>query len=64
MANVSIFKATMDHMGLISRNSDDGYINLAEPIILATETSQKYNTHLGEAMKADECEYFMKAMVK
>ena len=28
LKNVSIFKATVDHMDLISRNSDDGYINL------------------------------------
>ena len=31
LANVSIFKATMDHMDLISHNSDDGSINLSYP---------------------------------
>ena len=40
-------------MDLISLNSDDGSINLAEPIILTSETSQKDNLHFGEAMKAD-----------
>ena len=64
LANVSIFKATMDHMDLISCNSDDGSINLVDPIILAAETSQRYNLHLGEAMKANNREYFMKAMEK
>ena len=39
IGNVSIFKSTMDHMDLISRNSDDGSIKLAYPIILAVETS-------------------------
>ena len=51
-------------MDLISRNSDDGSINLAEPRILAAETSHKDNIHLGEVMKADDCEDFMKAMGK
>ena len=64
LANVSIFKVTMDHMDLISRNYDDGSINLADPIILSSETSQKDNTHLGKAMKADDSEDFMKAMEK
>ena len=50
----------MDHMDLISRNFDDGSVNLVDPIILAAETSQKVNLHLGEAIKADDCEYFMK----
>ena len=54
----------MDHMDMISCNSDDGYINLADPIILEAETSQKDNLHLGEAMKADDCEYFMTVMEK
>ena len=54
----------MDHIDLISRNSDDGSINLGDPRILAAETSQKDNTHFGKAMKADDCEDFMKAMGK
>ena len=54
----------MDHMYLTSRNSDDGYINLADTITLAAENSQKDNLHLGEAMKADDCEDFMKATEK
>ena len=52
----------MVHMDLINRNSDDGSINLSDPIIISAETSQKYNLRLGEAMKADDCEDFMKAM--
>ena len=64
MANVSIFKATMDHMDLISRNSDEGYINLEDPIILAAETSQKDNLHLVKAIKADDREDFMTVMGK
>ena len=51
-------------MDLISSNSDDGYINLTYPRIFAAETSQKDNIHLGEAMKTDDREYFMKAMEK
>ena len=51
-------------MDLISRNSDDGSINLADPRIIAAETSQKDNLHLGKAMKADDREDFMKAMEK
>ena len=47
LANVSIFKATIDHMDMISSKSDDGSINLSEPRILAAETSHKYNLHLG-----------------
>ena len=62
--NVSIFKATMDHMDLITRNSDDGSINLAYPRILAAESSQKDNLHLGKAMKADNREDFMKSTGK
>ena len=49
----------MDHMDLISRNSDDGSINLADPRILTAETSQKDNLHLGKAMKSDDREDFM-----
>ena len=61
LENVLIFKATMYHMNLISRNSDDGFINLEDPRVLAEETSQKDNLHLGKAMKADNCEDFMRA---
>ena len=64
LENVSIFKATMYHKDMISHNSDDGSINLAHSIILAAETSQKDNLHLGEEMKADDCEYFMTVMDK
>ena len=51
-------------MDIISRNSDDGSINLAEPRTLSAETPQKDSTHLGKAMKADDRENFMKAMEK
>ena len=51
-------------MDLISCNSDDGSINLVDRRILAAETSQKGNLHLGKAMKADDREDFMKAMKK
>ena len=54
----------MDQMDLISRNSDDGSIKLAYSGIIAAETSQKHNPHLGEAMKADDREDFMKATEK
>ena len=54
----------MDHMDLISCNYDDVFINLAYPRILATETSQKDNLHLVEAIKADDREDFMKVMGK
>ena len=54
----------MDHMNLISRNSDEGSINLSDPRILAAVTSQKDHLHLGKAMKADDREYFMKTMEK
>ena len=64
LENVSIFKATMDRMDWISRNSDDGSIYPADPRILAAETSQKDNLHLVEAMKADDCDDFMKATEK
>ena len=51
-------------MDLISRNSDDGSINLAYLRILTAETSQKDNLYLGETMKANDREDFMKAMEK
>ena len=51
-------------MDLISHNSDDGSINLADPRILAAETYQKDNFHLGKAMKSDDREDFMKATEK
>ena len=54
----------MAHMDLISRNSDDGSINLSDPRIIAEETYQKDNLRLGEAIKADDHEDFMKAMGK
>ena len=54
----------MDHMDLISGNSDDGSINFADRRILAAETSQKDNLHLGEAIKADVLEDIMKATGK
>ena len=52
----------MDHMDLISRNYDDGSINLADPRILEAKNSQKDNPHFGKAMKADDREDFMKAI--
>ena len=52
----------MDHIDLISRNSDDISINLSDPNILSGETYQKDNLHLDEAMKANDCEDFMKSM--
>ena len=54
----------MDQMDLISCNSDDGSINLVDPRIIAAETSQKDNPHLGKAMKDDDREDLMKAMEK
>ena len=54
----------MDHMDLISLNCYDGSINLADPIIIAAETSHKDNLHLVKAMIADDCEDFMKAIEK
>ena len=54
----------MDHMDLISRNSGDRYINHSDPIILAAETSQKNNLHLGEAIKSDDRKDFIKAVEK
>ena len=61
---VSIFKTTMDHMDLISLNSDYRSINLVDSRILAAKNSQKYNLHLGKAIKADDSEDFMRAMKK
>ena len=37
LANVSIFKATIDHMDLISRNFDDGSIDITDPRIIASD---------------------------
>ena len=54
----------MDHMDITSHNFDDWYNNLADPIILAAETSQKDNIYFFKATKADDCEDFMKAMEK
>ena len=54
----------MDHMDLISHNFDDGSINLSDPIILAAKHSQKDNLHLGEAIKSNDRENFMKAIGK
>ena len=54
----------MYHMDLISLNSDDVSINFLDPTILAVENSQKDNHHLGKAMKADDCDDFMKALEK
>ena len=51
-------------MDLISCNSDDVSNNLADPRITSSETSQKDNLHLEEAMKSDCCEDFMKSMKK
>ena len=51
-------------MDLISHNFDDESINLADPIIIAAENSQKCNPHLGRSVKAECCEDFMKAMEK
>ena len=54
----------MDHMDLISRKCDDESINIADPIILIAETSQKDNHNLRKAMKTDQSEDFMKAIEK
>ena len=51
-------------MDLISQNFDDGSIKLVDPRIISAETSQKDNLCLGEAMKTNYREYFMKAMGK
>ena len=51
-------------MNLISCNSNYGSIKLEDPRIIAAENSQKYNPHLGEAMKYNDREDIMKAMVK
>ena len=64
MENVSIFKATMDHIYMISRNVYERYINIAYPIIIATESSQKYHLRLVKSMKAGDREDFMKSMEK
>ena len=50
----------MDHMDMISHKFEDPSIDLADPITLAVETSQKDNLHFGEAIKADYHEGFMK----
>ena len=52
----------MEHMNVISCNSDDGFINLADPRILTAETSQKDNLYLVKAIRADDCEDFMIVM--
>ena len=62
LENVSIFKATKDHTDIISRNSDDGSVNLAETTILEAETSQKDDLHLGETMISNDHEDFIKAI--
>ena len=49
---------------MISQNFDDRWINLAYPRILASENRRKYNIHLGEVMKSDDFEDFMKATEK
>ena len=54
----------MYHMDLISHNFDEIPIKLADPIILAAETSQKDNVNFGKAVKYDDREDFMKAMEK
>ena len=54
----------MYHIDSISRSSDDRFINLADPRILAAGTSQKDNLHLVESMKSGYREDFMKAMEK
>ena len=51
-------------MDLISRNSDEGYINLKDPRIISGETYQKYNLHLVKSTKADDCKDFTKEMEK
>ena len=62
LANASIFKANMEQMDLITQTFYDGFNNLADPRPLAAKKYQKYNIHLGEAMKSDYREAFMKAM--
>ena len=61
LTNVSIFKETMDNMDLISWDYNDGYINFADPRILAAKTSQKDDLHFRKAMKSDDRKDFMKA---
>ena len=48
----------------ISHKFYDGPNNLADPSIIAAETSQKDNPHLGKAIKSDNREDFMKVLVK
>ena len=64
LANVSIYKATMDHKDMTSWNLDDGYLDLPDPSIITAETPYKDNIHLGEEMKVDDCENFMKMVKK
>ena len=45
LANVSIFKETMDKMDLISCNYDARFMNFSDPGKLASETYQKDNLH-------------------
>ena len=52
----------MEQMDLITQNVYDGSNNLADPRTLAAKKSLKYNLRLGEAMKSDYRESFMKAM--
>ena len=47
---------------MISHNYDDGSTNILDSRIFEAETSQKDNLHLGEAIKADYSEDFMKAV--
>ena len=49
---------------MISRNVYERYINIAYPIIIATESSQKYHLRLVKSMKAGDREDFMKSMKK
>ena len=51
-------------MDMISHNFYYGYINLADPRIIAAENSQKDNPHLGKAMKAEDCEDLIKVTEK
>ena len=54
----------MDHIDLISYNSDYGSINLAQPRIISEESSQKDSLHFGESIKTDDSEDFMTVMEK
>ena len=62
LPNVSILKAIMNQMDQINWNFDDRFIKLEDPIYLSDKTFQKYHLHLGEAMKSDDWEDFMKTM--